>query len=120
MRRTLLMTLLAHFSSSSLSLHFLSIPLKKQAGTPASTPCVSARSVSSRSPRTWATVSFLFTTFFRFYKERTKKLTLFFPSPSFSRSLSKPKTGAMGSPPKIPGGATLIFETELLAINGKA
>jgi len=26
----------------------------------------------------------------------------------------------MGSPPKIPGGATLIFETELLAINGKA
>ena len=31
-----------------------------------------------------------------------------------------PKTGAMGSPPKIPGGATLIFETELLAINGKA
>jgi FK506-binding protein 2 len=27
--------------------------------------------------------------------------------------------GAGGSPPKIPGGATLVFETELLSINGK-
>ncbi|WJZ91288.1 hypothetical protein VitviT2T_010375 [Vitis vinifera] len=28
--------------------------------------------------------------------------------------------GAQGSPPKIPGGATLIFDTELVAVNGKA
>uniref|UniRef100_A0A0F7H0C8 peptidylprolyl isomerase n=1 Tax=Cypripedium formosanum TaxID=53042 RepID=A0A0F7H0C8_9ASPA len=27
--------------------------------------------------------------------------------------------GAQGSPPKIPGGATLVFDTELVAINGK-
>ncbi|PKA54872.1 Peptidyl-prolyl cis-trans isomerase FKBP15-2 [Apostasia shenzhenica] len=27
--------------------------------------------------------------------------------------------GAQGSPPKIPGGATLIFDTELVAVNGK-
>uniref|UniRef100_A0A0F7CZ40 peptidylprolyl isomerase n=1 Tax=Habenaria pantlingiana TaxID=1498489 RepID=A0A0F7CZ40_9ASPA len=26
--------------------------------------------------------------------------------------------GAQGSPPKIPGGATLVFDTELVAING--
>ncbi|XP_020088957.1 peptidyl-prolyl cis-trans isomerase FKBP15-1 [Ananas comosus] len=27
--------------------------------------------------------------------------------------------GTQGSPPSIPGGATLIFDTELVAINGK-
>ncbi|KAI3964202.1 hypothetical protein MKW92_040099 [Papaver armeniacum] len=27
--------------------------------------------------------------------------------------------GAQGSPPTIPGGATVIFETELVAVNGK-
>ncbi|KAK8936831.1 Peptidyl-prolyl cis-trans isomerase FKBP15-2 [Platanthera zijinensis] len=27
--------------------------------------------------------------------------------------------GAQGSPPKIPGGATLVFDTELVAINGR-
>ncbi|KAG0453655.1 hypothetical protein HPP92_024959 [Vanilla planifolia] len=27
--------------------------------------------------------------------------------------------GAQGSPPKIPGGATLVFDTELVAVNGK-
>ncbi|RZR97808.1 hypothetical protein BHM03_00027050, partial [Ensete ventricosum] len=28
--------------------------------------------------------------------------------------------GAQGSPPKIPGGATLVFDTELVAVNGKS
>uniref|UniRef100_A0A0F7GZC5 peptidylprolyl isomerase n=1 Tax=Erodium texanum TaxID=28960 RepID=A0A0F7GZC5_EROTE len=28
--------------------------------------------------------------------------------------------GAQGSPPTIPGGATLIFDTELVAVNGKS
>ncbi|KAK4752593.1 hypothetical protein SAY87_021391 [Trapa incisa] len=27
--------------------------------------------------------------------------------------------GAQGSPPTIPGGATLVFDTELVAVNGK-
>ncbi|KAJ9176629.1 hypothetical protein P3X46_011920 [Hevea brasiliensis] len=27
--------------------------------------------------------------------------------------------GTQGSPPKIPGGATLIFDTQLVAVNGK-
>ncbi|KAJ8461019.1 hypothetical protein OPV22_033945 [Ensete ventricosum] len=33
---------------------------------------------------------------------------------------SKLGYGAQGSPPKIPGGATLIFDTELVAVNGKS
>ncbi|XP_047308571.1 peptidyl-prolyl cis-trans isomerase FKBP15-1-like [Impatiens glandulifera] len=32
---------------------------------------------------------------------------------------SKLGYGDNGSPPKIPGGATLIFDTELMAVNGK-
>ncbi|KAJ0113621.1 hypothetical protein Patl1_01518 [Pistacia atlantica] len=32
---------------------------------------------------------------------------------------SKMGYGDHGSPPKIPGGATLIFDTELVAVNGK-
>ncbi|KAG2297972.1 hypothetical protein Bca4012_009164 [Brassica carinata] len=32
---------------------------------------------------------------------------------------SKLGYGDNGSPPKIPGGATLIFDTELVAVNGK-
>ena len=53
-------------------------------------------------------------------REREKKLTtLLFSLSTFEFILSTPNTGAMGSPPKIPGGATLIFETELMAINGK-
>ncbi|KAK6937855.1 FKBP-type peptidyl-prolyl cis-trans isomerase domain [Dillenia turbinata] len=32
---------------------------------------------------------------------------------------SKLGYGDQGSPPKIPGGATLIFDTELVAVNGK-
>ncbi|WOK96567.1 peptidyl-prolyl cis-trans isomerase FKBP15-1 [Canna indica] len=28
--------------------------------------------------------------------------------------------GAQGSPPRIPGGATLIFDTELVSVNGKS
>ncbi|XP_039123887.1 peptidyl-prolyl cis-trans isomerase FKBP15-1-like [Dioscorea cayenensis subsp. rotundata] len=32
---------------------------------------------------------------------------------------SKLGYGDQGSPPTIPGGATLIFETELVAVNGK-
>ncbi|KAH7283247.1 hypothetical protein KP509_35G067700 [Ceratopteris richardii] len=32
---------------------------------------------------------------------------------------SKLGYGAQGSPPKIPGGATLIFDTELVSVNGK-
>ncbi|XP_011622060.1 peptidyl-prolyl cis-trans isomerase FKBP15-1 isoform X2 [Amborella trichopoda] len=32
---------------------------------------------------------------------------------------SKLGYGSQGSPPKIPGGATLIFETKLVSVNGK-
>uniref|UniRef100_A0A0C9S0M7 peptidylprolyl isomerase n=1 Tax=Wollemia nobilis TaxID=56998 RepID=A0A0C9S0M7_9CONI len=32
---------------------------------------------------------------------------------------SKLGYGDQGSPPKIPGGATLVFDTELVAVNGK-
>ncbi|KAJ0052946.1 peptidyl-prolyl cis-trans isomerase FKBP15-1-like [Pistacia vera] len=32
---------------------------------------------------------------------------------------SKMGYGDHGSPPKIPGGATLVFDTELVAVNGK-
>uniref|UniRef100_A0ACD5XD87 Uncharacterized protein n=1 Tax=Avena sativa TaxID=4498 RepID=A0ACD5XD87_AVESA len=32
---------------------------------------------------------------------------------------SKMGYGDRGSPPKIPGGATLVFDTELIAVNGK-
>ncbi|KAG9155322.1 hypothetical protein Leryth_022131 [Lithospermum erythrorhizon] len=32
---------------------------------------------------------------------------------------SKLGYGEQGSPPKIPGGATLVFDTELVAVNGK-
>uniref|UniRef100_A0A0A9ED18 peptidylprolyl isomerase n=1 Tax=Arundo donax TaxID=35708 RepID=A0A0A9ED18_ARUDO len=32
---------------------------------------------------------------------------------------SKLGYGPQGSPPSIPGGATLIFDTELVAVNGE-
>ena len=91
------------FSFSFLSFFSFSSFHNQQAGMLASTRCASARSASSRSPRTWATVSSFLKLFYRerfrrAKKEGKKKLTLLL-SNSFSQT---PKNRRDGLPAQDP------------------